>query len=429
MPKPRSPYDISLTPEQRQTLGIWLAEEIQAAIDARASAELEVDYWHRLYEQDRTRAVKNLPWPDAADLTSYLASEKVDALHARIMRTIFTEPVWTVEGWGDSADRAPLVEEFHQWKVEEERLQTILDKWVQIALIEPRGLLEVYEDMTRQTRRVEQLAQVETDPQTGGWHFGDDGAPQLRRDAQGLLMDAQPDQAAAQVSLDETDVIRRGPQYRVIPYRDSVILPGHARDRQDVWGYGKRFWRRATLLKTQAKNGYYDGESIEAITDTSDRESDLAMQRSGLAVADTRRLTAEKELWEVLVAVDLEQFAEQFGLEPIRGQGGDRWYVATIHLKSPRLLRFQHEDLGRARYIPLIPFPRTDRVTEGFSFVGHKLITVAEEHTAFRNMAADRSALAVSAPIKKLVGALWNEHEQPFGPKAVITVRDPREIE
>ena len=34
---------------------------------------------------------------------------------------------------------APLVEEFHQWKAEEERLQGVIDKLVLQALIEPRG--------------------------------------------------------------------------------------------------------------------------------------------------------------------------------------------------------------------------------------------------------------------------------------------------
>lgn len=74
-----------------------LCEQITDGINARASAELDVDYWHQLYEQARTRG-KRAPWPDAADLTSYLPSEKVDALHARILRTISSEPVCTVEG-------------------------------------------------------------------------------------------------------------------------------------------------------------------------------------------------------------------------------------------------------------------------------------------------------------------------------------------
>jgi hypothetical protein len=89
----------------------------------------------------------------------------------------------------------------------------------------------------------------------------------------------------------------------------------------------------------------------------------------------------------------------------------------------------QFDDLERSRFVPVILFPRADRATEGFSFVGHKLITTIEEHTAWRNMAADRSAMQVNAPIKRLTGALWDPLEQPWGAGAVIDVRDPREIE
>src|SRR3954462_6335290 len=115
MAKPqRDPFDVTLTTEHRDKLALGLANEVESALNAKAMQDSEVDYWHMLYEQARTRAAKNLPWPDAADLTSYLACEKVDALHARMMKTIWTDPVCTVIGYGQSADNADYVEEFHQ---------------------------------------------------------------------------------------------------------------------------------------------------------------------------------------------------------------------------------------------------------------------------------------------------------------------------
>src|ERR1051326_8762308 len=97
----RDPFDLRLNDEQKKVLGLFLCDQVNDALAARSTAEIECDYWWQLYEQARTRQGKNAPWADAADLTSYLPSEKVDALHARIMRTIFgADPVWTVEGWG-----------------------------------------------------------------------------------------------------------------------------------------------------------------------------------------------------------------------------------------------------------------------------------------------------------------------------------------
>jgi hypothetical protein len=120
--KQRSPFDVKLTDDARKKLAVWLHGEIQSAIDARAVAERECDYYHLLYEQGRTRQASAAPWPGAADLTSYLGTQNVDSLHARLMKTVWVEPVFSVEGWGQAAPNAPFVEEFTQWKAEEGRL-------------------------------------------------------------------------------------------------------------------------------------------------------------------------------------------------------------------------------------------------------------------------------------------------------------------
>ena len=191
MPKtPRNPFALKITPEQRKCLALWFSDQIQNALNARSLAESEVDYFHQLYEQARTRTRNSEPWPDAADLTSYLPCEKVDAIVARGMRTIWTEPIWTVEGWGQAADRAPFVEEFHQWKAEEERLQSVLDRLWTISMIEPRGLIEVYEDTTTRTVRKTMHAAIEVDPMTGSVVYDEDGQPLLQTDERGQYVEA-----------------------------------------------------------------------------------------------------------------------------------------------------------------------------------------------------------------------------------------------
>ena len=425
--KARSPFDVSISAEQRKDLGLWLCQEIENGLDARGTSEQDVDYCHRLYEQARTRSVKNQPWPNAADLTSYLGTQNVDSLQARLMKTVWVEPLCTVEGWGPSAKNAPFVEEFHQWQAEESRLQSTLDKLSLLCLIEPRGLLECYEGTEMRRVRKEGWFEVELmpqiDPLTGEPTgvslpvFEADGNPKLKVQ-DGKFVEAQDEATpSAKAIVDSWEPIRTGPQERVIPYRDSLILPGHARDKSEIWGYGKRFWRRLPEIQASADRGLYDADSVKQLTDTTEREPDAALQRTGQTVASSQDpSTAEKELWEFTFLKDLD------------GKG-ERWYIATVNLNAQVLLRLQYDDVDRARYVPFILFPRPDRATEGYSFIGHKLLTTIEEHTAWRNMNADRSALVVNAPIKKLQGALWDEFEQPFGPHQVITVRDMREIE
>ena len=429
----RDSFEIRLTEEQQTALTHYLLRELQNALDAKASQDVEVDYWHLLYEQARTRTGRNAPWPDAADLTSYLGPEKVDALQARIMRTIWTDPIWAVEGGGDAANRAPYVEEFHQWKAEEERLQSVLDKLSLISLIEPRGLLEVSEGTDLRVTRTQIQAKAQTDPLTGGLLYDEEGKPQPEMGPEGKYLEAGPQDVGIQVDVDTREPVRSGPNYRILPYRDSVVFPGHARDKQEVWGYGKRFYKRYGELQRQAagQGALYDADAIDKMGTTAEKESTDALARSRTSIGDTQGPTAPKELWECQVLLDLNLIFDQLGVPALNAKtyDGERWYVVTLHQQTQQMLRIQHDDINRGRYLPVILFPRTDRVTEGFSVIGHKLITVIEEHTAVRNMKADRSSMVVGAPIKRLQGALWDPYEQPFGPKAVIDVRAMNEIE
>jgi hypothetical protein len=120
-------------------------------------------------------------------------------------------------------------------------------------------------------------------------------------------------------------------------------------------------------------------------------------------------------LWEGLVLYDCDE------------DGLEEWYLVTVHVPTRTLLRLKHDDLGIPRYMDFCPFPRTDSLY-GYSYAGAKLLTLNEEHTALRNMIADRSALATNPPLMRAAGSLWNPQEQPFGTATVIDVRNPNEI-
>src|SRR5689334_2509435 len=101
MAKPKkSAFDVDLTPEQEQALAGQLCDEIQDALNARASIIAQngdLDYWYWYYEQGQSRA-SDRAFPGAADLTSYIITETVDAQRARMVKTIFVEPLYIVEG-------------------------------------------------------------------------------------------------------------------------------------------------------------------------------------------------------------------------------------------------------------------------------------------------------------------------------------------
>lgn len=427
-PAANTAWDVRLTDEKRENFTQWLCNEIINADAARTVMPEEVRYWWQLYEQARTRDQKLAPWQDAADLTSYFGTEKVDALKARIMRTLWVDPVYTVEGWGQSAAKAPFVEDFHQWTMETEGVQGFLSRVMLASLIEPRAVLEAYEDTTERPVRKEITAKLAMTPD-GRFQLDEALNPMLEQDAEGNFIEVLDDEggtiATAATVIDSVERVRRGPNYRVLDYEHFLVLPGNAREKADIWGYAKKFTKGWDVLKEGVKAGLYDKTAVDALTDSPDVASQLSPSGQNVPVAAQsgsplgqpgQNDKAQKELWEVQLLVDLN------------GKGL-RWYVATVHVGQRQLLRLKHDHVGRGRYIIFVPYPRTDRCHEGYSFVGHKLVTVIEDHTAFRNAGADRDMLNLSAPIKRLTGALWDPDDQPFGPKAVIDVRDMNEVQ
>ena len=414
--KPRQPFEVTLSKEKKEDLTLDLCLALDEALSARTALEGDIEYWHTLYEQGRTRKGRHSPWADAADLTSYLGTQYVDVLRSQIVQTVMSEPVFTVEGYGEAAVRAPFVEEFHQWQIEREGFQQAFARAAHLSLIEPMGVMEVYEDtIKRPVRKVIQAA-IQLAPD-GTAQLGADLQPLLQQGAEGRYVEVTDETTpAARVEIDAMETVCRGPRERPIPYRDFLLLPGHASELAEVWGYAKRFYRRLDQLRERGTAGVYEQSAIEEVGSDDERNSLTTLAGVPIPMAakeGTERV--EKELWELLFLRELD------------GKGL-RWFVATVHKDKRVLLRLQYDDIGRPRYFPMVPFPRPSSL-EGYSYIGHKLITVIEEHTAWRTMLADRAAMQLQAPIKRLEGALWDPDTEPIGPKAVIPVRDMHEVE
>jgi hypothetical protein len=411
----------------------WLCDELQNAIDVRSNVEWELDYFWRLYEQARTRLASHMPWPDAADLTSPLATQYVDSFHARAMQTIFgVDKVWSVEGWGNSVAKAPFVEEFHRWTFEDERGQSYCDQAIQNSWIDGVGILEVSEATDVRPVRRTIKARLELDPLTGAAVFDEQNNPRLVME-NGAFAEVPDEEAAmtpfAEQEIDDYRPVRIGPEYDVIDYRDFYVLPRHARSRKDVWGYAKRFYRTVQYLRDKAEDGMYEGKWVASLHDDNERETDLEDTRKGIAVQPQDGPTAQKELYEISFLKNLD------------GKGL-RWWTVTLSLREQSIGRLKYDDFGTeilqsgmqfgqygcGRYVRYIPFPRKNQVDRGLSLV-EKILTLIEEHTAVRNMRADRASVANNAPVKRLQNALWSPQDVPWGPKAVIDVRQMDEVQ
>jgi hypothetical protein len=397
--------------KDRAGLCSWLCTELENAISARSGVESEIKYAWAIYQQDRTRG-RNTPWPDAADLTSPYGAEYVDALHARLMANTFTDTVWMVEGWGESAEKAPFVEEFHQRAQEDERYQGYEDERVLRALIEGVGTLEITESV--EMRRQQDRKRVKLRLHEGAPVLGEDNEPELEQDELGAYVEAQGEDPSAEVDVDSLEPVRIGPSYDVIPFLDFLTLPQHAKSKNEVWGYAKRFWRRVPELTAKVMLGMYDKQAVKDIGEDNERQT-LSDEAPTITTVPTQDgPLAQKELWEVQFLADCD------------GKG-ERWYRATVSKDRVKLLRLKVDD-RTTRYNQFIPFPKPGSAGRGYSLITNKMITVIEEDTAIRNLRADRAAFKASQPILRKVNALWDPYEQPMGPGRVLDVRDANEI-
>lgn len=423
----RDPFEISISEAKRDELTQFLAREIDYAMTARMAIVGDdgmLDDAHLKYQGGDPTLTTDTPWPGAANLGSPVVTEKVDAMRARIMATIFTDPIWIVEGFGKAAERATIVEEFQQWKADQTKLSQFVGRAVHNALIEGTGVLEVSDRVVMRGTLGSINAKLQQDPQTGLTAIDPaTGGPLYVRDAKGRYVEAQPGEPYARMVAKNIVRASSGPSYRVCSLKDFYILPGHASERDDIWGYAKRVYRRLAELQQRERDGYYKNidqlggpASSERLLGTGGVGDAQELARDGQDIAPQQdAITAEKELWELTLLMDLDD------------DGIEEWVIITFSQLHRQILRVQYENYDTPSYILLVPFPRPTSIY-GFSYAKDKLGSLYDEHAALRNMFADRMQLKTNAPLIQVEGSPWNPAERPFGPGEVLPVRDLSEL-
>ena len=417
----RSPFDVQLSDEQRRDLTTVLCEAIRTGLQARDRVMGDnglLDFAYSLYEQERQSGVSRDVKAGGADLTSPIATENVDALGARAVKTIFVEPLWIVEGLdAESRQKAPLVEEYMQMRQEQLRLQKKVKRWFNAALIEEGAELEVCEDVEPIRRRevlkaavTRNAADTAVDPR-GSVVVDEQGQPVPQRDARGQLVAAGDADDYVEVQRDFTDYRRRGASLRLHSGKDFLFLPGHVKDEDEIYGRAWRFWRRLNELKAEAERGEYDADAVDTLGTSQERDTRAEQTRGQQDIeVDRAGEYVDKELWRVQILADLDGH-------------GFCFYVVTLSVLHDVILRVRKDWLASWRGVYANPYPRTYSVY-GYSMVLGKLGTTIEEHTAWRNMNADRGTLKAQAPLKVQQNEPWDPELQPFGAGIAIRVQD-----
>jgi hypothetical protein len=121
-PRGRWPRNLNLDSDIGDQLKSWLKDEIWEANSERADILLDWERWQLQYWATPEFGVKNFPFQRAAKVVIPLTAIAVEAVHARLMNTVFAvEPFWSIRPrtkiW---IEHARPVEEFLQAEVEDE---------------------------------------------------------------------------------------------------------------------------------------------------------------------------------------------------------------------------------------------------------------------------------------------------------------------
>lgn len=414
---PKDPYAVTLSDDQRREVTDLLCDTIRnakIARDVHMSDGGLIDWYYSLYEQESQKGIsRDAHRYGQADLTSPIGTENVDALASRAAKTIFTSPLWIVEGDQASAKKAPLVEEVMQWRQEEMRLQKTAKRVFLSALVETGSVFEACEDVEPFQRTVVVRAQLQPS-EDGGLLLDADGTPVPLTDADGAPVPCEHPESEPYVEVKHvyTDYRRRGASVRRRSMKDFVFLPSHAEDDAEVWGHAHRFFPRLSDLKRREQAGEID--HVDDLAAVQQRDQRTEHDRSGVTVqVDHATEDVELEVWRVQFWYDLGQ--------------GYTCYRAWVSEIDRVVLMLKVDWLTKWRTIYVNPYPCPYSVY-GYSMVGTKLGTTILEHTAWRNMNADRGTLKSNAPLKRLRGALWDPRTQPFEAGAVIDVSNMNEV-
>lgn len=109
-----------LSKDTKERLSMWIDDEIEAFNAERASLLEDWKSWQTLYWAAPATTEKNFPFKRAANVVIPLAAIAVEAVHARIMNTLFSvEPFWSIRPRSKEwIDLAKPMEEYLQSEVE-----------------------------------------------------------------------------------------------------------------------------------------------------------------------------------------------------------------------------------------------------------------------------------------------------------------------
>jgi hypothetical protein len=216
-----------------------------------------------------------VPWKGAADYFIPLTEWVVDAVHARVLNTLFSqEPYMEATGVESSdVDRAPGVTDFLDMVFREKiKLYDNTNFFWKQMLTNPFAVLKY--DVVKEYDRIisKQPALVFINPATGDQQQLLKDDPEIEMKLQEMIQSGYQPSGENEVWVSEDKAIIDGPQLKYVRFEDYIYCPNAKRDTRLYWE-GDRFWLTLNEMNLKAMQEKFIKESVDMVKRSLDLSS------------------------------------------------------------------------------------------------------------------------------------------------------------
>ena len=334
---------LTLTSWQREEVLKRLCKAVREAEDRRAVKLRHLQTWRHAYEQDMPKAKPDHPFNAACKVVIPFIRPATDAIADRLGRTTFgVDPFFVVTGQNDRRDdlTAAMIQHGLQWFMQRMRLPARMDRGN--ALVAKDGVTWAHVRYVHHQGWVKQTVQQQTQQML----LGADGMPMLN------ALTGEPYSESIDEERKEWVKVTtyKGPEVRALAAEDAGVYPASATSADEVEGYYRMVTRSLAEWRRLEKTGLYQHiadleRSVETRPQRDQMQRKEGIEPSLLNTDDAAPKTAYECIWRWKSK-----------------NGPDAWYVFTLSIDPPALLRAEDYwyDHGRPNLVPLRILPRQD---------------------------------------------------------------------
>lgn len=369
------PFLVDINEDQKGEIESWILKRLDAAIDAVAERNTNIDNWYNLYRGEPYD--RELPFKNASNVRIPVIGMMIDALHVRLYQAHFgVDPIIRInpQTMDDSLNGRGLEKAMQHYfrigNMDEAADLTILD-----ALIAGTGVTKTtwYQD----------------------WRLintGKKGKKYVMRNSY--------------------------PQVEHIPLKDFIVYPAKALTLEDTTIVGHRFYRKWDQLQRGVALGLYNEEWTEKLKEKASETTPTTTMVENIGVSDSEIdwKDFEYELYELIVSYDLDE------------DGIAEDYLVTVDYKTRSMIRFMDYPVGFGEkwYQLYKVIPMSDTLY-GDSIC--RLISdMDEEITTLHNQRIDNTTFGNIPCFKALEGSKIALDKTELYPGKIFPMSDPNDL-